>query len=133
MLMSKEEILARRLPVERISIPWVNGGERYLNVRALPIHLQQQANGLDKGVNADAWIFVRAVVDDTGKRMFKDEDADNIAETIEDALLKVVAFAAYRLAQPTKEQAEAIKKNYESLRPANSGESPSLSDTPTPI
>ena len=98
-------------------------------VRSLPAHV---VDGSQKAKNSDAYVFVHAVVDSAGKRLFTDEQVDEVAETVSSDVLSLVASKAFALSiVPEVRQAE-IKKNWQTLRGARSGESLSLSGTPTP-
>ena len=98
-------------------------------VRSLPAHV---VDGSQKAKNSDAYVFVHAIVDSAGKRLFTDEQVDEVAETVSSDVLSLVASKAFSLSiVPEVRQAE-IKKNWQTLRGARSGESPSPSGTPTP-
>jgi hypothetical protein len=98
-------------------------------VRSLPSHVIEKAQ---QQKSADAWVFVNAVVDEQGKRLFKDEQAEEVAECVAADIMQLVTSKAFALSAVSSERKEEIKKNWEILRGSNSGEPPSASDSPTP-
>lgn len=126
MLLTKEQILAQRLPSERVDIPWIQDAQ--IIVRALPQPLTEIAS------NHEHWkgfVFVNAVVDEAGARLYSDDDAKKVVDTLDQSLIDLVVSKAYALAVIPDDRKEAIKKNWQTLLTATSGESPSPSDTPT--
>ena len=91
-------------------------------VRALPAHV---VDGAQKAKNSDAYVFVNAVVDASGARLFKDDQIDSVAESISSDVLQLVSSKAYALSIVPKDRQEEIKKNWQTLRAEPSGESPS--------
>jgi len=118
MLLTKEQILSQRLPSERISVPWLDDSE--IIVRALPHHVIERKAKEDEP--EQAFIFVNAVVDENGKRMYTDADLKTISETVDRSLIELVVAAAYRLSSIPQERRDAIKKNWTTLAGATSGE-----------
>lgn len=98
-------------------------------VRSLPAHV---VDGSQKAKNSDAYIFAHAVVDESGKRLFTDDQIDQIADTVASDVLSLVASKAFSLSIVPEARREEIKKNWQTLRGGNSGESPSPLDTRTP-
>ncbi len=128
MLLTKEQILAHRLKTERVDI-----GDGEIIVRALPTHVIERAKAVTAPeYGEDAYLFVNAVIDDAGKRLYTDEDAGAIAQTVDPGLIALVVSKAYQLAAVPAEMQERIKKNWNALAGKSSGESPSPSGTPIP-
>jgi hypothetical protein len=119
MLMTKEQILQRRLRFETIHVPWIEGGE--INVRALPGHVSQIAATMDAKDSPNAYVFVNAVVDGSGNRLYTDEDAKQVGDTVENDLIQLVVAAAFRLSTVPKDRQEHIKKNWATLDGEASG------------
>jgi hypothetical protein len=116
MILTAQQILqTHRLRTEIINV----GGEREINVRALPSHVIAAS---EKAKNPDAFVFVNAVVDETGKRLFKDEDVDEVAAEVESDLLQLVSSKAFSLSVVSAERREQIKKNLDTLRGAASAD-----------
>jgi hypothetical protein len=130
MLMTREQILAQRLPVERIRIPWIEDAE--IIVRAMPSHVMQKCTQLNGEYGEDAYIFVNTVVDENGNRLYADSDAATLANTVDPSLIKFVWAKAWGLSQIPPERQAEIKKNLPKiLSDALFGASPSPSDTHT--
>lgn len=119
MILSKEQILSKRLGVEDVPIPWEQ--EQSIRVRALPNHVIEHGEKLQDGTHGQ-FVFVNAVVDEGGDRMFSDDDANMVGETVDRALIELVVAAAYRLSSIPKDRQEAIKKNWITLAGESSGE-----------
>lgn len=112
MILTKEQILERRLPTEAVDI----GDGAQIMVRALPLHVIQQGQALEtKDYGSDVFFFAHAVVDDTGKRLWSDADMSLIAQTVESGIIQVVVGAAFRLARIDDGMLDRIKKNWKSL------------------
>lgn len=130
MLLTREQILSQKLPTKTIKVPWIEGGE--IMLRAIPAWVQNRSMQDKEITDPDALVFVHAVIDQDGNRIYKDEDADLIANEVDTALIRLVAFESIRMSEISEEKKEAIKKNYPAMAGALFGESPSRSDTPTP-
>jgi hypothetical protein len=118
-VLTREQILERRLKVERVTIPGTNDE---ILVRAAPIHVVEKMHSVESpDYGADAYVFVQCVVGEDGKRLYKDEDAALIAQTIERGLLLLVSSKAISLGVLPKEVEDEIKKNWKSLPGAPSG------------
>jgi hydrogenase maturation factor len=98
-------------------------------VRSLPAHVVDEWK---KAKNGDAYVFVNAVVGQDGKRLFTDEQVDHVAETVSSDVLSLVASKAFSLSVVPQVRQEEIKKNWQILHGAPSGESLSPSGTPIP-
>lgn len=129
MILNKDSIFAQRRPVEKVAVPWL-GEDAHICVQALPAHVLERSR--DKKELGDAFIFANVVVNESGERIYQDSDAAEIAEKVSDDLVRLVIAAAFRLAQVPEERQKAIKKNWGNHPLGKIGESPSLSDTPTP-
>lgn len=128
MILSREKLLAQTLRIERLTIPWIegDGGPQEVIVRALPFHVLERLQKLDSATeNVQAIVFVQSVVDESGNRLFKDEDATLVGEKVDSSLLALVTATAYRLSTPTAAQAEALKKSSGQSSTEGSGASPS--------
>ena len=126
MILTAQQILdTQKHRVETIDL----GEGKEVLVRALPSHVVD--NRL-KAKDADAFIFIHAVVDEKGKRLFADEQLEEVTDTVSSDVLQLVASKALTLSIVSKERREEIKKNWKTLVEDASGESPSRSDTPTP-
>lgn len=130
MILTKEQILQERLPTQKLDIPWIEGGE--IMIRALPNAVIDRAQRIEDGTG-DQYIFVNAVIDESGKRLWVDEDAKTIGETVDRSLIEFVVMAAYKLSVIPEDRRKAIKKNSPIQATETSGESPSPSVTRTPI
>ena len=129
MILTREQILQQRLPTEMIEIPWIEGGE--VLIRALPNAVIERSQRIDDGTS-DQYVFVNAVINEKGERLWKDDDAPLVGDTVDRALIELVVAAAFRISVISEERREAIKKNWPTPVIETSGESPSPSDTPTP-
>lgn len=130
MILTKEEILKRRLPTELVDV----GEGAQIIVRALPLHIVQQSQHINSTeYSQDAFIFVHAVVDESGTRLYADSDITMIAQTIDTSLLNLVVSTSFKLGKVDDATLERVKKNWQTLGISISGETPSPSDTPTPI
>lgn len=130
MILTKEQILAKRLPIEAVDV----GEGAQILVRALPLHIVQQSQHINSiEYTSDAFIFVHAVVDESGNRLYTDAEIPMIAQTIETSLLNLVVSTSFRLGKIDDVTLERIKKNWQTLGISLSGETPSPSGTPTPI
>lgn len=129
MILTRDQILQQRLPTETVEIPWIEGGQ--VRVRALPNHVVERAQQLRDGTH-DEYVFVSAVVNEKGERLWKDDEAESVGETVERSLIELVVAAAYRLSVIPEERRAAIKKNWPTPDTGTSGESPSPSGSPTP-
>jgi hypothetical protein len=129
-LLTKEQILQRRLKVERVDIG--QGGE--VMVKACPLHVMERSNSgiKSEAFGNEAYVFVHVVVDEAGKRLYADEDVAMVASTVDTEVLQLVVSTSYRLAKVSPEAEERIKKNWKTLGISQFGESPSASDTPIP-
>lgn len=135
MLLSKAEILAQRLPTEKVPIPWIEGGdtgEAFLIVRAIASHQVQRAMRMGSDEFPDAWVFQQCVIDENGSRVFDEKDVQQIAETVETSLIELVVATAYRLAEVPADRREYIKKKSPSPPTRGSGDTPTAADTRTP-
>jgi hypothetical protein len=111
MLMSREQILQQRLKIEKIEVPWIPGGE--INLRALPGHVTQIAAEMEPSASPNAFVFVNAVVDQNGQRLYSDEDAKLVADTVDNALVQLVVAAAFRISTIPKDRREIIKQRWD--------------------
>ena len=127
MLMNRDQISEQRLELHEVKVPWIEGGE--IMVRQLPLHVQIKAN--DLGGIADAYLFSQSVCDKEGNLLWSADEAEEIGNSLDPALIKYIAAAALELSQIPKEKEAAIKKNWPTLFGDESGESQSASDSPT--
>lgn len=135
MLLSKAEILAQRLPTEKVPVPWIGGGdagERFLLVRAIASHQVQRAMRMEASDFPDAWVFQQCVVDENGARVFEEKDVAQIADTVDTSLIELVVATAYRLAEVPAERREYIKKKSPSQLTRGSGDTPTAAATRIP-
>lgn len=88
-------------------------------MRSLPAHVVEKAQKADK---SDAYVFVNAVVDASGKRIFADDQVDAVADSVASDALQVVVSKAYALSVVSTARQEEIKKNWEILRGSRTGE-----------
>jgi hypothetical protein len=130
MLLTKEQILAQRLPTERVKVPWLDDAE--MIIRAMPSHVMQKCTQLNGEYGEDAYVFVNTVVDENGKRLYSDADAVDLANTVDPSLIRFVWAKAWAVSQISPERQAEIKKNLPKiLSDALFGASPSPSDTHT--
>lgn len=112
MILTREQILEHRLPVEAIDV----GNDMQILVRALPLHVIQKTGEIKSAeFSSDVFIFANAVVDAAGKRLYTDADMPMIAETVASPLVQLVVSTAYRLSRVDEVMLERIKKNWKSL------------------
>jgi hypothetical protein len=118
-ILTKEQILERRLPTEAIDI----GDGMQIMVRALPLHVIQQSQSLTAtDYGSDAFLFSHAVVSESGQRLYADADIPMLAQTVESSVIQLVVSAAFRLARIDEGMLERIKKNWKSLGVETPGE-----------
>lgn len=112
-LLSADEIRAHRLPTERLTCEWMDP-PRDVIVQALPGYfvewIQRQTKDSPE-FKAEAHVFVKALVDENGKRMFSDGDVDTVAERFDPALIEAVVAKAYFLSALSEETIAAVKKS----------------------
>jgi hypothetical protein len=125
MILTAEQIL--KTQKQRVEPVPLGGGHEVL-VRSLPSHVVDDSQ---KAKNSDAYVFVHAVVGEDGNRLFKDDQVDEVAETIASDVLNLVASKAFALSVVPEARRAEIKKNWAILHGEPSGGSPSPSDTPT--
>jgi len=122
MILNKDAILAQRRPIEKVAVPWL-GEDAYICVRALPSHVFERAR--ERKELGDAFIFVNVVVNESGERLYEDNEATDVAEKVSEDLVRLVIAASFRLAEVPADRQEAIKKNWGNHPLAKIGESPS--------
>lgn len=88
------------------------GTEHEIIVRAAPTHIVVASKDHKM---ADAFIAAHSVVNENGERYWKDEQIEEIANTIAPEVMQLIAIKAMELAKPTPERVEVIKKNLENL------------------
>lgn len=119
MLLTKHQILEQRLKTEKLDL----GDDKEIIVRALPVHIVERAEKIQAtDYGPDAFVFVNAVVDEQGKRIYADEDAAQVAEMVDGGLLQLVVSKSYALARLDPETRKRIKKNWTTQPGSNSGE-----------
>lgn len=119
MILTKEQILARRLPIEAVDI----GEGQEIMVRAVPLHVIEQSRSVEtKEYGSDAFLFAHAVVDATGNRLYTDADIPMLAQTVQTSIIQLVVAVTFRLAKIDDAMLEKIKKNWKSLGVEKSGE-----------
>jgi hypothetical protein len=129
LILTAQQILEHhRYRTEVVSI----GEGQEVIVRTLPAHVVDGSR--DKEVkNSDAYVFVHAVVDENGKRLFADEQVDEVAETISSDVLMLVASKAFAMSVVSDARKLEIKKNWQILGidPFGESASPKVDSIPT--
>jgi hypothetical protein len=116
MLLTPSQVLQQHaIRTERIRI---FDTEDEVIVRALPTHVIERA---PRERSPDAYIFVNAVVDESGARYWTDEQAAEVADKVAPDVVQLVSSKAYALSTVNEARANEIKKNLKALAGEGTG------------
>lgn len=113
-VLTRDELFAQTLPTERVPLPWLGNDKevivRGMSARALDAYARMIVGNDDPNSSPRSYVFVQCVVNEDGKRLYSDEDLDQIADNVDTAIIDVVVDAANRMSEISEERKAALKK-----------------------